>query len=729
MKLSAGEGKLEVFGDTTEHIVGIGNPWLLIEYLTNMVYSDKQGIVVQEISSNSRDAHRETKQTRKIQIKLPSRLDSTISFRDFGPGIDQKRLDTVYLMYGNSTKRNDNTQTGGLGLGAKTPWSLVDVFQVRTITKEKNKLICREYSMVKGEDRTLKCIEMGQGVIIDPCDPNVPDDDKMTGTTVTINVSHHDIETIKQKIVKTCKWWKEEEKPEILNGSLHFPELKARLCEGSDWILLTEKESNNSGYEATQPTVVIDGIPYPLSAQALGISCGHDLAPLMDPRLVVFFNTGDLSLAISREALQYDQPTKDRLFKKLADVYDNLKEQVSNQLKNCTTFWDAVVCYQELQKSFKINEFVKKVKWNGISLEKQSFNLDTLATVRNYERSEESEDFGRITGAKVYGIEIKKSTLWVVNDEEQMSILKLHTLFNTNPDVRTITVITPAVAHIAAYEKFLTDHNIGRDNVNYTLLSTVEKYKRLKKVVDGVDVYKPKPVVKAFVYNGNNPHPAHKMWDAHDVDVDECEGVYVIIERYKATSCKHEMIQDVMNSLGNSVKLIGIPERFAKNIGDLMIPLNDFVRTKMEEIQTILDFDDIAQNEADSDWTMKTIYHQHTVEAMHHYNFDTLISCASSPFLAWYKRTQAVLNGTDKNLPLAKYRKYCEFLGETSKMPKARNELKAIAEECLERYPLLMKYFNSYEYYDKRTFSQMKDEFAFYINTKDSLLTSRKKSV
>jgi hypothetical protein len=56
--------------------------------------------------------------------------DDEIIFKDFGPGIPDHLIVPIYCVYGASTKVKDANQTGGFGLGSKSPFAYTDHFTV-----------------------------------------------------------------------------------------------------------------------------------------------------------------------------------------------------------------------------------------------------------------------------------------------------------------------------------------------------------------------------------------------------------------------------------------------------------------------------------------------------------------------------------------------------------------------------------------------------------------------
>lgn len=96
--------------------------------LSDTLYRDKKRAVVREVICNAWDAHITTgKEQTPIQITLS---DDELKITDFGPGISDDRIAEIYCVYGNSTKVQDENQTGGFGLGSKAPFAYTDHFTV-----------------------------------------------------------------------------------------------------------------------------------------------------------------------------------------------------------------------------------------------------------------------------------------------------------------------------------------------------------------------------------------------------------------------------------------------------------------------------------------------------------------------------------------------------------------------------------------------------------------------
>ena len=96
--------------------------------LSNTLYSNKPLAVIREVLCNAWDAQIVAGRTdRPVIVKID---EDKLSIRDFGHGIPHDLIHNIYCVYGNSTKENDGNQTGGFGLGSKSPFAYSDHFTV-----------------------------------------------------------------------------------------------------------------------------------------------------------------------------------------------------------------------------------------------------------------------------------------------------------------------------------------------------------------------------------------------------------------------------------------------------------------------------------------------------------------------------------------------------------------------------------------------------------------------
>lgn len=124
-------GKTEGFGVTDDP--------MLMSMLSTGLYANPLRTMLQEIMFNAWDAHRMGNcQDKPIDVYLNETTGLIV--RDYGPGIAPKDMRPIYCIYGNSTKRKDDNQTGGFGLGSKSPYAYNDSFTVTSHHDQKKSM-------------------------------------------------------------------------------------------------------------------------------------------------------------------------------------------------------------------------------------------------------------------------------------------------------------------------------------------------------------------------------------------------------------------------------------------------------------------------------------------------------------------------------------------------------------------------------------------------------------
>lgn len=107
---------------------GISNSAEFFNILSSTLYKDQILAVVRESLCNAWDAHIEAGCT--DQPVVVTLAEGKLTIKDFGTGIHHDDIGVIYGTYGNSTKKNDGQQTGGFGLGCKSPFAYTEHFEV-----------------------------------------------------------------------------------------------------------------------------------------------------------------------------------------------------------------------------------------------------------------------------------------------------------------------------------------------------------------------------------------------------------------------------------------------------------------------------------------------------------------------------------------------------------------------------------------------------------------------
>lgn len=117
-----------VLGKQSSVEMGVSDSAALMHIFSTTLYTYPKLATVREIICNGWDGHITSGRTdTPLQITIS---ETSIVIRDFGPGIPHDKIGPIYGVFGNSTKREDGSVTGGFGLGSKAPFSYTDNFEV-----------------------------------------------------------------------------------------------------------------------------------------------------------------------------------------------------------------------------------------------------------------------------------------------------------------------------------------------------------------------------------------------------------------------------------------------------------------------------------------------------------------------------------------------------------------------------------------------------------------------
>lgn len=332
---------------------------LAVSIITDKFYRYKLLTPIREYICNARDAHREIGQARQIEITAPTVFDPVFKVRDFGPGISPELMNTVFIKFFASTKRRDNKQTGGFGLGAKSAFAMSDSFGIVSITNG----VKRSYTAYKAADGTLQ-----------------PESEEATtepnGVEISIPVKPNDIAEAKRAIKLAVYFWKESERPLVKNMEMTYPQdpiLHDRLA------FYKSSELEFIGQSSSQDFIIMDGIVYNISGEDKK-QIGHDELMQWNRKVKNFAlicETGELSVTPSRENLEFNEHTVKTLNLLVSRGFKTVKSSFAKEMNSI-----------KLTKGFiqKKIEVIKKYN-PTLQIEEDKIN-DNLSLVPSYSGNE-----------------------------------------------------------------------------------------------------------------------------------------------------------------------------------------------------------------------------------------------------------------------------------------------------------------------------------------------------
>lgn len=112
----------------------------LIEMTVNL-YADPILAACRECIANAIDATRRAGSKQPVEVTAPSILEPHFIVTDHGTGMSVTEVEDAFLAFASSTKTDTNDEIGGLGVGAKSPWTIAESFLVDTVKDGKRTIV------------------------------------------------------------------------------------------------------------------------------------------------------------------------------------------------------------------------------------------------------------------------------------------------------------------------------------------------------------------------------------------------------------------------------------------------------------------------------------------------------------------------------------------------------------------------------------------------------------
>lgn len=353
-----GEQAIEATTEQTKMRLSEDASSMVFQLFTKNVYSNPIGTVVREITSNCFDSHTEAGVNAPVVIRKHtdnSTGTQYISFIDYGVGMSPERIKNVYGVYFESTKRIDNTQIGGFGIGGKTPLAY------KRSTGQGEGEYDNSFYVITNYDGTkyYYCIFEGAESPVISLLHSEPTTDG-NGTEIQVPVLEKDVEKFQKEMTRQLYYFEniifegfyetdyngnirkdENEKPvDALENNYQIIRGKSFLFRGDQY---------NSYMH-----VCLGRVAYPIDYDVLGLHSSDYSLPI-----ALKLEVGDVNVTVSRESIDYSEDTIKMLKKKLEEAKDEIISLISKQYKNIKT----------LEEYFSVKTDFGKLEFpNGASL-------------------------------------------------------------------------------------------------------------------------------------------------------------------------------------------------------------------------------------------------------------------------------------------------------------------------------------------------------------------------
>ena len=501
----------------------------VIDLLRNQIYSNKILAVIREYTTNAVDAHNDVgKEGTPISVGLPTRFNPHFTVRDFGDGLSHDDVCNIYVRYCKSTKRQSNAFTGQLGIGCKSGFAYGDSFTVTSYHKG----VKTTYVAQIDETSQGKIIKMDESKSKEP-----------SGIEIKIAVAEDDVNTFQKEALDLFKYFKI--KPKLTGNDQPIKDFNKTL-EGDDWYIVESEKSYGWQHRSNRAIAIMGNIGYPIDANVVKNLNEHQESILQHGELHIQFDIGDLSIAPSREALEYTRKTQAKIKEKAQSVIKDLQKVASEKLKNSGDLWEAKNNYAKIHNAFdySLRDILKDCFiYKGVKVEDSRFEVPNSlhdwcnphVKIRRYEINDTN---GKLKPSKERHIYCQDNSLIVESDSPSNSGLtaRMRHLFNEDSDLKYVYFVD---IDTQKNRKTFRDHNnwqlLDKDRVKK--LSDIPKAKVNK--VSGTTQGVTRSHIGAFIFdhvNSATGSNSSDYWqDADNIDPKKDSGIYVPLWRYDFT--------------------------------------------------------------------------------------------------------------------------------------------------------------------------------------------------
>jgi len=298
--------------------------------LSSGMYTDPITAIIRELSCNAWDSHVTAGNVEKpFDVSMPGRFSPLWKIRDYGTGLSHESVMNLYVTYFNSTKTNDNTTVGALGIGSKSPLGYTQSFSVVSYFEGNMNI----YSVFIGDENSEN-----PGFPSIAFTGSIPSSEP-SGMEISVPTQDNDFAKWESAAKKVYKWFS------VIPNFIENPiEVNKPIVERSvGKVHITRMANGNNDWYVVQ-----GNIAYPLNLSLLDPHY-HNLYRGMNGYIVV--DIGEVMMAANRETLNYTKETIAALEASLAEFERVFEEKVANEVKVCTTYNKAHALYYEIKDS------------------------------------------------------------------------------------------------------------------------------------------------------------------------------------------------------------------------------------------------------------------------------------------------------------------------------------------------------------------------------------------
>lgn len=290
----------------------------IFNFFADQTYANKPRAICRELVANAVDSHvMAGKPNEPVEVWLPTLVDPVFKVRDFGLGMAHDFVMGPFMCYADgSTKDQSNIAIGGFGIGSKSPFAYTDSFTLKSTFDGTVSV----YTVYKDDDGIPSVSLLAQKSTDEP-----------NGVEVSFPVEPSDFESFRTAALEALKYF--TPLPYLRNSGHDKLEGPEYASKGNGW-----------GMRSTSGPlqVIMGGVMYPVEANNLSYKFKDETArKMLNYGLDIYVPIGTCSIALSREALSYDERTIEGLTKACLGVVDEVAKSFSTMFDHHTSLWNA----------------------------------------------------------------------------------------------------------------------------------------------------------------------------------------------------------------------------------------------------------------------------------------------------------------------------------------------------------------------------------------------------
>lgn len=534
MKIATAPQDVAVHGNFQTSDFSIGDVAFIVDMFADKVYSHKERAVIRELACNAHDSHvmAGTKNV-PFNVHLPTTLEPWFSVRDFGTGLSDHEIRTVFAGIGISTKRNSNEVIGCFGIGSLSPYSLADSF---TVVSYYNGTM-RTYTCYRDEQRKPVVALLTE---VETSEPN--------GLEVSLSVKGR-VGAFEEEAERVFRFW-EGTLPNINNKQV------AQNCERqrAKYIFQGDNFGLSNGYG--EMYAVMGNIAYKIPYELDELRCDGYLK----------FNLGELEFDTARENLSMTDKVRAAISQKFNIVKQQICDLAIAQVESAQTTFDKAVIADRLNRGH-LGSALRKAELGKYALPLAKDNFDYW----------QSRSRGHDKGSSKT-VPVGSNVEYYLHEDRMGSRIKSY--LKDKHSGFTIVV-------------FKSEDQARECCVPVNILRNLSDLPKAERVSSGSGTTS---TVKTFAWTGKDHWKANNNWEETSIDIDGDEIVYVELLRFNPISNGHisssnHNIKSTFNTMREcglaTPELVGLKSAFLTTKqfkkGNF-IHLDDYVKREFKKI-------------------------------------------------------------------------------------------------------------------------------------------------